>query len=185
MDWLEFIDWKTTLTGIGILVAVLGLYWTVLPEEKKYALRLKAGLIKPGIFIKIGGNQKDQGIITKYFVWFHSRGSQVPYDVELEIWEPTDRWTVRLEGLMLKKVQWITGNAKKVTDAGGATQDKPRWNKYLFSPPDEKKQIGHVAINTDWQGPASDEEYFRWRLSCLGVKIAEGQEKVPLQRRES
>ena len=33
MDWLELIDWKTTLTGIGIAIAVLGLYWTVLPEN--------------------------------------------------------------------------------------------------------------------------------------------------------
>ena len=180
MDWMELIDWKTALTGIGIVVAVLGLYWTVLPEEKKYALRLKVGLIRPDIFIKIGGNASVGGIISKYYVHLINSGLKVPYDVELEIWEPTDRWTVRLED-----GQWITGNAKKVTDAGGATEDNPRWNKYRMKSPEERKQIGHVDVKTSWQGPASNEEYFRWRLSCLGVKIAQGKEKVLFQGRES
>jgi hypothetical protein len=180
MDWLELIDWKTTLTGIGIAIGALGLYWTVLPDEKKYALRLNVGLIRPDLVIKIGGNASSHGVITKHFVQFYSRGIQVPYDVELEIWEPTDRWTVRLED-----GQWITGNAKKITDAGGATEGNPRWNKYRLKPPEERKQIGHVDVKTSWQGPASDDEHFRWRLSCLGVKIAQGKERVPLQRRES
>lgn len=185
MDWIESIDWKSVLTGIGIAVAVLGFYWTVLPEEKRYALRLKFGLIRPDIFIKIGGTQKRQGTITNYLVWFQSRGIHVPYDVELEIWEPIDRWTVSLDGFMLKKLQWITGNATEVTASGGATQTNPRWNNYLLTPPDEKKQIGSVVLKTNWQGPVSDEECFRWRISCLGVNINEGRERVPLERRGS
>jgi len=70
MDWLELIDWKTTLTGIGIAIGALGLYWTVLPDEKKYALRLNVGLIRPDLVIKIGGNASSHGVITKHFVQF-------------------------------------------------------------------------------------------------------------------
>jgi len=68
---------------------------------------------------------------------------------------------------------------------GGATWDNPRWNKYRLKPPEVRKQIGHVDLKTSWQGPASGEEHFRWKISCMGVKIAERRERVPLQRRES
>jgi hypothetical protein len=33
MDWLELIDWKTILPGIGIAIGALGFHWTVLPEN--------------------------------------------------------------------------------------------------------------------------------------------------------
>jgi len=180
MQWLESIPWFIIPTAVIALFAVLGFYWTYIPDEKKYWWYLRLGQKRPSLSIKKAGGVKSHDFFTKWFIHLINSGLKVPYDVELEIWEPTDRWTVRLED-----GQWITGNAKKVTDAGGATEDNPRWNKYLLSPPDERKQIGHVDVKTSWQGPASDEEYFRWRLSCLGVKIAEGLEKVPLQRRES
>ncbi len=49
-------------------------------------------------------------------------GLKVPYDVELEIWEPTDRWMVRLD-----EGECITSNAKKVTAADGVTKISGVW----------------------------------------------------------
>jgi hypothetical protein len=74
---------------------------------------------------------------------------------------------------------------KQATDGATYVEGTVRWNKYRLNPPQERKQIGYVDVKTNWRGAASDDEYFRWRVSFHGVRISEGEEKIPLQSLKS
>jgi hypothetical protein len=162
----------------SLFVATAPLLWWVLPEEKKYAVRLWTGLAKIDLDLVLVSWDRKEG----YHLIIKHDGLELPsFGFILETMEWSRRWSVSFD----PRLKLIVGTRHKQTPT------PPRYRRHIFKLEklhdfsrrnEQRFLIGQVIIDTSWSGELREKEYLDYIISCESVTIKRGKLEIPFHR---
>jgi hypothetical protein len=158
--------------GITIIIGVVSLYWTFLPEQGKYRVWLWTRRLRFDLSLEAKGPVKPIHHAPQYILKIHNPGMSPKYPVYLRTIEPSVRWFVVFDPTLRR------------TSGDGAndrtnTEDNPRVCAHLLPSTDDGAKIGFYVYYDDPPVQKTYREWLRYEFVCLGITISKNALEIP------